>query len=89
MKTRQASTPSPRMLPSVAFAEGRYLIDLRLRAFRLTEPPFTSVRFDSARGRRWCRQCGVRRCGACGTAIIVPASLDTRALPCGECRQAM
>ena len=89
MKDNTKETPFPRVLPTVALGDGVYIIDLRLRSFRLVEPPFNWVGFDSARGQRWCRQCGVRRCAVCGTSIIVPASLDTRPLSCGECRHAM
>ncbi len=74
-----------RVLPVVQINGTGYYVDLGQRLFRDTMKPSRYIDFDSAEGRRLCRQAGVVRCLSCGASVIVSTEMIVYELRCTRC----
>ena len=73
------------VLPVVRLADTAYFVDLRLRQFRETMNPHNYVDFDSAKGKKMCREAGVITCLHCGASAIVSSDVREAMPRCVKC----
>ena len=71
--------------PTVRLNGIAYSVDLGQRLFKEAMNPSQYVDFDSAAGRRLCRQAGIVTCLACGASVMVSQTLDVYGLGCIRC----
>ena len=85
MKTIQMPWDLPRALPRLRVGLTTFVIDLRLREFRMEEPPFRPIRFDAPKGMQLAARVGIMRCLGCGRSFIVDPDTDPDDLLCPFC----